>query len=575
MKKVKDLLIKKESYIIYILSIIYSLLLIFGFSYEKYGNASLVFKNPLNLFIAIVVFIVLFLGFKVAISKLYLYFDKCLFKKKKSIEKKKIKFGKFKIMFDKHPFIISMIIMLICWLPYIVSFYPAIMSPDPSFQIKQFFGIPNKYSTYVNLIDSNVIITNHHPVIHTLLLGNCLKIGTLIGNDNFGLFIYSFIQILVLSSVLSYTIKYMKKIGVSDKFRLLVLALYSLVPMFPFYSMSAVKDVIFTSLVILYIILVYDLFKYKDYEISIKKVFYMILLMILLVLFRNNGIHMIMLSFPLLIWLCKNNWKKLSLVFILILGFNTCYNKVVLPYFKITPGSVREQLSIPFQQTARFVKYDFDKLSDEDKKKIDKVLGINDLANRYNPKLSDPVKNKFNRDTSSDELMDYFGVWVKCFFKDPALYVDATINNVYGYFYPLTSNWYIYHNYNDTIVEDGFDYHFIDEFSIGRRVLKKYGLAFPSIPIISFISNIGFNVWVLFMLGGYLIYSKKKEGIVILLPSLVLLLVCVASPANTYFRYAMPYIFAMPIMICMVLDYVKSGGKNEKEEENSGFNSVL
>ena len=565
MKRIKELILKKESIVIYVLSLIYSLLLVFGYCYEKDGDAGLIFENPLNMIISVLIFMVFFFVFKIGISKFYLYLDKKLFLKEKTkakdIDKKK---SKFRILFESHPFIVSMIFMLICWLPYIVSFYPLIMSPDPSFQIKQFFGIPNKYSTYATLIDPNVIITNHHPVIHTLLLGSCLKIGTLIGNDNFGLFIYSFIQILVLSSVLSYTIKYMNKLNVSYKFKLLFLLIYSFVPMFPFYSMSPVKDVIFTSLFILYTILVYDTFKYKELGISNKKIIYMIILMILLVLFRNNGIHMIMLSFPLLIFLCRNMWKKLLLVFLVILGFNTCYNKVVLPYFKITPGSVREQLSIPFQQTARFVKYHRDMLSYDDIHKIDVVLNISDLSLRYDPKLSDPVKNKFNRYANSEHLKDYFGVWFKCFFKDPALYVDATINNVYGYFYPFTSNWYIYHNYNDTIVKDGFDFHFIDEFESGRKILEDFGVGFPSIPIIGFISNIGFNVWVLFMLVGYLIYSKKKEGIVVLLPSLVLLLVCVASPANTYFRYAMPYVFAMPIMLCMVLNYVKSGGKNER-----------
>ena len=557
MKRVGNLFLKKENIVVYVLSIIFSLLLIFGYSYEKYGNASLIFKNFINLGLSVLIFGGLFFLFKISISKLYSWLDK-----KKFIDNDVKKKSKFRIIFEKHPFIVSMIFMLICWLPYIVSFYPIILSPDPSFQIKQFFGIPNKYSTYVNLIDPNVILTNHHPVIHTLLLGNCLKIGTLIGNDNFALFIYSFIQILVLSSVLSYTIKYMNNLKVPYKLKLLFLLIYSFVPMFPFYSMSAVKDVIFTSLVILYTILMYDIFKNRELGISNKKIIYMIILMILVVLFRNNGIHMIMLSFPLLIILCKNMWKKLLLVFLVILGFNTCYNKVILPYFKITPGSIREQLSIPFQQTARFVKYNSHMLTDEDRYIIDRVLIIPDLASRYNPKLSDPVKNKFNRYATDEEIKDYFGVWFKHFFKDPALYVDATINNVYGYFYPFTSNWYIYHNYNDTIVEDGFDYHFIDKFSGGREVLKKYGLSFPKIPVIGFISNIGFNVWILFTLVGYLIYSKKKEGLVMLLPSLILLLVCVASPANTYFRYAMPYVFAMPIMICMVLNYVRCGDKS-------------
>ena len=50
------------------------------------------------------------------------------------------------------------------------------MSPDPSFQLLQYFNINNKYSDYVVLIDKNVILTNHHPVVHTIILGSLVKL---------------------------------------------------------------------------------------------------------------------------------------------------------------------------------------------------------------------------------------------------------------------------------------------------------------------------------------------------------------------------------------------------------------
>lgn len=552
MKKEKN----KIHIIINILSIMFSLLLIFGNSYNEVGNASLIFKDSFSILKYIFIFITFIFIFRFLIYFFYKSIDKFNIYEIKESDNKFIK------LFNKKSFLISFIIMIICWLPYIISFYPVILSPDPSFQIKQFFGIDNKYSTYVNLIDPDVIITNHHPVIHTLLLGGCLNIGHILGNDNLGLFIYSLIQILVLSSVLSYTIRYMNKLNIRFGIKFVFLLIYSLVPMFPFYAMSAVKDVIFTSLVIIYMIFIYDILKTKK-SLTNKQVIYSLILLILIVLFRNNGIHMIVLSFPLLLVFCKNNFKKLLFILVFVLAFNISYNKIILPGFKITQGSVREKLSIPFQQTARFVKYDYKLLTNDEIDKIDKVLGIEDLANRYKPNISDPVKNGFNKDTTREELNDYFKVWLNGLLKDPVLYVDATINNTYGYFYPFTDNWYIYHRYNDTIVEDGFNYQYIDNFSQERKKLKKYGINYPKILFIGKISNIGFNVWLLFLLLGYLVYKNKSKGIIILSASLSLLLVCVASPVNTYFRYAMPYIFGMPITICMVLDYIKRGVKNE------------
>ena len=68
------------------------------------------------------------------------------------------------------------------------------------------------------------------------------------------------------------------------------------------------------------------------------------------------------------------------------------------------------------------------------------------------------------------------------------------------------------------------------------------------------ISNIGFNVWIILTLLIYAIYKKLYKNIVILAPVLALILVCVVGPANTYFRYALPFIFAMPFIIGVFLE---------------------
>ncbi len=547
----KEILDIRKKVSVTILSLIYSILLVFGTSYKKVGNATLVFDN---IFLSILIFIVLFFLSRTLILFLYKYLDNYKIKNKKK--------SKFNNLLDKHPFIVSMIIILILWLPYIISFYPIILSPDPSFQIKQFFGIPNKYSDYSIMLDKSVTITNHHPVIHTLLLGTCLKFGNLINCDNLGLFLYSIIQITILSSVLSLTISYMTKLKISYKYRLIVLLIYSLVPMFPLYAMSGVKDVIFTSLIILYVMLIYYLIKNKKDTLSIKNVILIILLLIFIMLFRNNGFHIILLSFPFVLLINRKNFKKLLLIFIIFLSFNTCYNKVILPHFKITPSSVREILSIPFQQTARYVKYN--KLTKEEYEIYDKVLDMSDLAKRYKPEISDPVKNKFNKYTTDKELKEYFSTWLKDLIKDPVTYVDATTNNIYGYFYPFKLNWYVYYKYDTRIVSDGFNYHY-NNLNTSRDILSTFAIYYPYIPIIGLVSNIGFNTWILFFITAYMFHKKKYYDIIYLLPSYVALLVCMASPVNAYFRYAMPYVFAMPLTIGIFLDVIKGSVKNEKK----------
>lgn len=531
---------KREKVILNILSVLLSVFIIIGTSFIINGNFNFI-KD--YLFLNIICFVLLYLFFYKLCNILFNYLNKY------KIKEKKYK-NKFIKLFDEKPFLISLIFILVCYLPYIVSFYPTILSKDPSFQIKQYFGIDNKYSYYEDLIDENVIITNHHPVIHTLLLGKSLEIGHNIGNDNLGLFIYSIIQISILTCTLSYTIKYMKKIGINIKYRIISLLIYSLVPVFPLYAMSAVKDVIFGSLIILYIILFNEFMVNKI--IPIKQIILSILLLILICLFRNNGIYTIILSFPLLFFINKTNFKKLILIFIIILGFNYSYNNVILPYFKITPGSIREVLSIPFQQTARYVKYNEEDITKEEKEIIDKILKYDTLSERYNPELSDKVKNEFNKSATREDLKEYFQAWFKMFFKHPITYIEATIENTYGYFYPIKTNWYIYYKYTNIINEDGFNYHY-DDLNISRSILSTFGLIFPYIPLLGLIVNISFNIWIILFILCYLIYKKKYKEMCYLSIPLSLILVCFASPANAYFRYALPFIFGMPLIISLFI----------------------
>lgn len=538
---------KKKS--LKVLSLILAFFMIFGNSFMCVGSTALIFKNIGYFLLSLIMYIGYYYLFLVLISYLFRFLDKNNF----SEENKEKKDNKFVAAFKKHPFLFSLCFIVICWLPYIISYYPIILSPDPSFQIRQFFGIRTKYADYAILLDENVVMTNHHPVTHTMLLGGCLKLGTMIGNDNLGLFFYSIIQISVLASVLAFSIYYMQKMGLKTKYLIGVLLIYALVPMFPLYAMSGVKDVLFGAFIFLYFIFLHNLVKTKCEGYKWWNYLLIIILLILICLFRNNGIHVLILSLPFTLIIARKKWKQLLTVMVCVFGFYGVFDKVILPYYKITPGSIREMLSVPFQQTARLAKYHGDELTEEGIAAIDKILGYDDLAERYDPELADPVKNEFNKYATDEDLKEYFKVWFNGLIKHPGTYIEATMNNVYGFFYPEKTKWYVYYKFDDRITENGFDYHY-NSLETSRNILSEYAVAFPYIPGIGLISNIGFNVWIIFTLFAYAIYKKLYKNILVLAPALILILVCVVGPANTYFRYALPFIFAMPFIIGVFLE---------------------
>ena len=546
MIKAKSIKLSKSKIIFIILLDIF---LLISNAFINTGNLSYLYKNIWLILYNLIRFIAIY----IVLKRSTIYFE--TFIKNHDF---KLKENKITKLFLKNPFLFSFIAILICWSIYVIAFYPIILSPDPSFQIKQFFNVRTKYADYAILLDNNVFLTNHHPVFHTMILGYSLKLGRFLLNDNFGLFIYSLTQLLFLAFTLSLTIKYLNENNVSKKIVFIVLLLYCFVPMFPLYAMSGVKDTYYTCFIILYIMKLDKIIRSKQEKLSYKEMIQLLLIMFAVCLFRNNGIYVLVLSFPLLLIYSKKYFQTLLVIFIGVLAFYGAYTKVLLPSLKITDGSIRETLSIPFQQTARYVKYYNKDLSKNDIKTIDKVLGYETLAKRYNPTISDPVKNEFNKYTTKKELLAYLKVWFKCFFKHPLVYIEATLNNIYGYFSPQSTNWYIYYKYDTRITEDKLvNYHYNNLSSL-RLILSSFAQGFPYIPLIGLISNIGFNAWLLLGLTTYSIFKKKKEYLIVLSPLLISLLICVASPVNTYFRYAMPFIFIMPFIFTLIVTRLKN-----------------
>ena len=197
----KEIKLNRNNRYLLICSIIYAIFIIIGERYKKLNSWKIIKTNiPFAILKTIAISAIIY-AILLLVKKIY--------KKIRDSNKKEKNFKKLKInnFFNKHPFIFSMILILISWAVYMIAFYPTIMTIDGYNQLKAFFNIKNYYSDTVILLSENVLLTNHHPVLHTLLMAGLLKLGRLFGNDNLGLFFYSIVQIVILSSALSYTIK--------------------------------------------------------------------------------------------------------------------------------------------------------------------------------------------------------------------------------------------------------------------------------------------------------------------------------------------------------------------------------
>ena len=520
-----------------VLSFIFTIILIIGYSIQKTGSFTFLFDHYQYVIITLIKYIAYYSFINLSLNVLYEYLEH------KKIEKPKE--NKIIKLFKKNPFLFSVVTLGIVYLIYLIAYYPGIVGYDPSYQIKEIMGIPNFYSESAG-ITGNMLLTNYNPILHTLLIGYLFKIGLLFGNVNFGIFLYTILQMSFMIYVLSYSIKFLYQEKVPIILLFIILVIYTFVPIFPFYSLCSFKDTYFALFFMLYIIELCKLFKYQFKE---KDIVRFIIITSCLFFFRHNGILTFIMTLPFFL-IIKENSKAIIKTIIGVLIIFFAYNGIIYAC-KITPTSRREVMAVPFQQIARLVSKKEEIIDDIDKVTINKIIDYKAIKEKYNPELVDPIKNTFKNTATNDDLKDFIKVWKKYFIKEPRLYFEATLNNMYGYIYPNAQNWYFYHMKYNVLNDVGFDYHYNNLDGL-RGALYGYGEVFAYIPILNLFVNIGIITWIYLYLIGYLIESKNKKYILLLLPMFSILITCILGPVNTYYRYVIPYSFSLPTLLAII-----------------------
>lgn len=464
----------------------------------------------------------------------------------------------------KYSFRIYFFGLFICWFPNLILSYPAAMCPDAWNQLAQFYGA-HKF-------------TAHHPPVHTILIGLFENIGQMIGNGNIGLFMFIFMQTIFFACVLAYMLNTMQKFSTPIWLISLTFIIAIVSPYYTEYIGLILKDNIYSYFILLFVIeLFYILVLKQEFWKNKKHIFLFAISMIGSILFRNNGKYIIypMVFLVIIICimhnkekLCKYSFFKVIIICIVTVAIPFGIQKgIVQYYYQIEDGSIREALSFPFQQTARYVKKYGEEVTKEEKKAINTVLSYKDLAERYDPRISDPVKATYKETASTADLVNYLKVWFQQGLKHPITYIEATMNQNYYLVYPLKEDPTIY-DASDTDMENLV--WFQEKLGIheipGIQKIDKLGTGFNQVlftlPIIGLLSNIAFFNLILIYICYESIKRRIPEMTLVLTPLLLSDIVIVLAPVIFgHPRYAFPIVYSLPFVFAVFLYY----RKNEKK----------
>lgn len=432
--------------------------------------------------------------------------------------------------------------LFICWLPYLIAFYPGTALYDAGTMLEQYFGY--------------AALTNHHPYFQILFLAFFVKIGSALGSAAFGMFLYVLIQVAAFIMVLSYMTDVFRKLGVSKKVLRVIVCLYAFLPIFPVYAISVGKNINFAIVILLLTVFMFEAALSPDEFVhSRSKMILLPILLILVCLFRNEGLAIVVGCFPCFLIIARKYWKVFAGIFAGVLLFVAFWFKGILPMAGVAQGSIAESMSIPFLQTARCVAYYGDEMSEEDKAAIDRLLEVDTLPERYLPEFSDRVKDQYNNDATKEDWEAYLKVYWKQFLEHPVTYLDAVLNKCYGYFYPddpgRTKAYYVIGADIFQLNEDGYDLE--SKFPVLVEGMDEFMTVFREIPLLGYTTSIGFWFWCAFFFMFFLMKCKRAKQLVLYVPAILVFLVCVASPVNAYFRYGLSVVFTVPFFFLATL----------------------
>lgn len=472
------------------------------------------------------------------------------------LKNRTIKIGKVEILStNKSSFFINLVLILIAWIPYFLRYYPGLLTADSCSQIAQGLGIST--------------LTSHHPILHTGIISLFVNFGKIcIGNINIGVALYTIFQMIAMASMFSAVIMYLSKKQAPLFIRIISLLYYMFYPINALFSVTMWKDVLFAGIVPIFVILCIELIFETEKFFSQKKNIVLYILVALLTIFlRNNGLYVVILTIPFIAIVLRKYFKKVIPMFLSIILIYFAINTTLFSVLKIQKGSVGEMLSIPLQQIARVEKYHREELDEETIEQINNFFKCENIGDKYNPILSDPVKAQLNNEYFNSNKVEFIKLWLKLltqYFKD---YVESFISNSYGYYYPEATHWVA----NRTMEKNNLG---LEQTPIieGKLVSKVDSLIERrDIPIISMCFSIGAAFWLIVISLGYKILKKDYKTILIYLPIFILWLTIVASPVFCEYRYAYSLFTTLPLYIS--LNFIKR--KELNNGKNSSINTML
>lgn len=500
-----------------ILSLILSITLVFALSFRQFNSAVFLLGNTYQHLLSCLCIIGFCSPLYAAIRLLYYYFAHTPLSEPGTS------------FFTRHFRLIGFCVIFAGWLPWILLNYPGSGCLDSMQQLSQFLG--------------DAAWDTHHPPLSTWIMGTLFTAGRALIDANFGFFLYCMLQTCIGAWIYSLSMHKLYRLGVPVRWCMAGILYFAFTPFWGTYAQWVEKDLLFTEFFVLQTICMLDIMKNR--QISKKDVLFVTLSSLAVSLLRHNGIYSVAPALLLLIiWSKGISRRRAAVTFIVTLALYEGIVDGLLPAVGMEKPSIVDALSIPFQQTARYVCEHADEVTDAERAVLDEAFVDYDIFFGYDPLIADPIKNY----CTGINLNGYLKTWFAMFWKHPTTYMAATFNMGYGYLAPVTENieaWIQGVNF-DYMTELGLHHTFDIKYNHYLVYIWNNSM---NLPLIHYLAAPGLYTWISVILAWLLLRQRRCSALILFIPSAVNILVCLASPLAATMRYALPTVAVTPLLI--------------------------
>ena len=449
---------------------------------------------------------------------------------------------------NKKLFFLCFILTFCIGVVYLIIYYPGV----------------GMYDSIAIVQDRTLSMAKQHPWFYCLLIQILVKLVFFLGGDYETVFIFqSLIQIIMIAIITSYSIVWLNQKGLKRKPLFIIMAIYTFLPIFNFYMISLFKDVPFSYLLLIWCILLYDLWESKGENLKKASVIIQMSMCLVFSLLRNNGIYVSAFILFCMLISFRKYWKRIACL-IIVLIFIVLGSHAFEKTNSIT-HLFKETIGIPLQQIAATVYYD-GKISDKQMEFINQVLDIKFIQENYDPYTVDTLKwggAPINDRFLSENKVDFFRIWAEMLFPNFKIYVKAYLQNTYGFWAFASNNTKPY----STIYVQGLS-DWINENDISIKSILPESVQ-------QFMEEITYNgsispgegqlFWYTLILVLALCRVKRKGVWIIAAPGMGgWLTVMISTPVAFQWRYVLYLALMIPLFIGLLM--ITSSKQNSYEE---------